>query len=94
MRREVIHATRDINKLPVTEAFAHLFYGAVNVSKVGFNFFYCFAIQRNDKMKYTMGSWVLGPYINDKITFTGLPGGGRITKYFSLSVQIITALSY
>src|SRR5205809_994151 len=50
MRREVIHSRCDINELPVSETFAHLFNAAMNVTQMRLDFFYSLAIEGNDKV--------------------------------------------
>lgn len=84
MAAEIIHSAGYINKLPVTEAFTHFFYRAMNVAKMGFHFFDGFPIERNYKMQYAMRSRVLRPNVDDHFTF-----GGGLFYYFGCTVQFI-----
>ena len=50
MAAKIIHAAGYINKLAVAEAFAHFFYGAMDIAQVRFYFFDGFTIEGYYKM--------------------------------------------
>ena len=68
VRREIIHAAGNINELPVAQTLTHFFNGAMNISKMRFNFFDGFAIQCNHQMQYAMRGRMLWSHIDDEIT--------------------------
>ena len=69
VRRKIIHSAGNINKLAIAQALAHFFNRAMNVPEMRFNFFYRFAVQRNEQMQHSMRCRMLRPHIDHKITF-------------------------
>ena len=63
MGREIIHSVGQVNDLRISDAFAHLFNAAVDISNMRLNIFYNFALKRNNKPEHPMCGGMLRTHV-------------------------------